>query len=790
MQGWEKRESPEKTRQPAARFPHAKIWERPRRESNPVRLGGRRVVSDHYTTAPLQNNDLRFNRLIRAPSVCELERRNEERGKRQAKRIRVCHIHAVHVVYDCPLYVYQHLWILTNFELISVLHALKYAGATVGERLACRPRRSGFNPRPGHSGFSHLGIVPGRCRWSTSFLGDLPFLPPFHSGAATFSPQVPSSALKFLRVRAVQISSLLSTLTKVVAILAARCLAMTLLLALEKIRFRSHPVSSLTCGNSRRLHSGSSYPSSSRLVVLPKVRVCSGNYPRDIIINTRRIKTLSFPECLSKNVSIGQLLWTPLGTSAVARPPGTTAENCTNPSSVDRETVISLQTERALWSAGTLLYSVRRSGERSAPWAWLRPSWNLSCGRSHDVAVSSYHYSCLALPVVIHFSKFKPCVPQCIKVKPAQILRKFTFMSCYHIVLRLGAARVVAIRTGRGRGGSCLVLQFPARRPGLETRPRHARCFRLWGTRHLTSVATHYLTSYTLMRVFDAIMTVLGVLRARVAILRLPVLFAATNGSTTILKYTVEDLQQLVASVGHPPVRHTFVRLLDERFTTKLRTSVNMIEVQRRRRTECDIEPPSRATMIRLRDKSVRNEELSTATIHYNVMKTSNKTSPLISSHLLLTYSARLNTCIFNQTLHFIILYFAVRLVRGHGVPWLHCSPPTKANRVQSPGGSHSDFRKSESYRTMPLVGGFSRISRFHRPYIPALLHSHLISPSSALKTSPFHDELQMCKHELTVLRNVCLACLKPTLAHCLFAASPLRAQRSTCVQPFRQRLA
>ncbi|KAJ8872518.1 hypothetical protein PR048_026124 [Dryococelus australis] len=35
-------------------------------------------------------------------------------------------------------------------------------------------------------------------------------------------------------------------------------------------------------------------------------------------------------------------------------------------------------------------------------------------------------------------------------------------------------------------------------------------------------------------------------------------------------------------------------------------------------------------------------------------------------------------------------------------------SPPTKANRVHSPAGS-PDFRKWESCRTMPLVGGFSR---------------------------------------------------------------------------------
>ncbi|KAJ8872168.1 hypothetical protein PR048_025770 [Dryococelus australis] len=39
MQGWGKREVPEKIRQPAARSPHFKIWERPRQESNRLPLG-------------------------------------------------------------------------------------------------------------------------------------------------------------------------------------------------------------------------------------------------------------------------------------------------------------------------------------------------------------------------------------------------------------------------------------------------------------------------------------------------------------------------------------------------------------------------------------------------------------------------------------------------------------------------------------------------------------------------------------------------------------------------------
>ncbi|KAJ8868624.1 hypothetical protein PR048_030163, partial [Dryococelus australis] len=52
------------------------------------------------------------------------------------------------------------------------------------------------------------GDRDGRYRWSACFLGDLPFLPPFHSGAAPFSRQSPSSALKTSLLRAAQMHSL------------------------------------------------------------------------------------------------------------------------------------------------------------------------------------------------------------------------------------------------------------------------------------------------------------------------------------------------------------------------------------------------------------------------------------------------------------------------------------------------------------------------------------------------------------------------------------------------------
>ncbi|KAJ8868792.1 hypothetical protein PR048_030332 [Dryococelus australis] len=84
----------------------------------------------------------------------------------------------------------------------------------------------------------------------------------------------------------------------------------------------------------------------------------------------------------------------------------------------------------------------------------------------------------------------------------------------------------------------------------------------------------------------------------------------------------------------------------------------------------------------------------------------------------------------------------------------LDCSPPNKADQVQSPAGSLPDFRKWESCQEMPRVGGFSRgflVSPV--PCILALLHSHLISPASALKTS-----LQEVYHKLHLLRTELVA--------------------------------
>ncbi|KAJ8893142.1 hypothetical protein PR048_005725 [Dryococelus australis] len=87
-------------------------------------------------------------------------------------------------------------------------------------------------------------------------------------------------------------------------------------------------------------------------------------------------------------------------------------------------------------------------------------------------------------------------------------------------------------------------------------------------------------------------------------------------------------------------------------------------------------------------------------------------------------------------------------------------SPPTKANQVRFPAGSSPNFRMWKTYRMIPLVGGLTRRSLVSpAPSFLALLHSHLTSLSSALKTSmlraaqfptPLHftntnHELQSC---------------------------------------------
>ncbi|KAJ8867968.1 hypothetical protein PR048_031777 [Dryococelus australis] len=96
----------------------------------------------------------------------------------------------------------QHLWTNRNKKLQL------QKGGKVAERFARSP------PTKANRVQSPAGSPDFRkwesCRWSAGFLGDLPFPQPLHSGAAPYSLQSPSSALKTTPSlsRAAQISSL------------------------------------------------------------------------------------------------------------------------------------------------------------------------------------------------------------------------------------------------------------------------------------------------------------------------------------------------------------------------------------------------------------------------------------------------------------------------------------------------------------------------------------------------------------------------------------------------------
>ncbi|KAJ8894776.1 hypothetical protein PR048_000083 [Dryococelus australis] len=63
-------------------------------------------------------------------------------------------------------------------------------GATIAERLACSPPTKAIrvqSPAGSLRIFAFRNRAEG-CRWSAGFLGDLPLPPPFHSGAAQYSP--------------------------------------------------------------------------------------------------------------------------------------------------------------------------------------------------------------------------------------------------------------------------------------------------------------------------------------------------------------------------------------------------------------------------------------------------------------------------------------------------------------------------------------------------------------------------------------------------------------------------
>ncbi|KAJ8888427.1 hypothetical protein PR048_007917 [Dryococelus australis] len=70
----------------------------------------------------------------------------------------------------------------------------------------------------------------------------------------------------------------------------------------------------------------------------------------------------------------------------------------------------------------------------------------------------------------------------------------------------------------------------------------------------------------------------------------------------------------------------------------------------------------------------------------------------------------------------------------------LACSPPAKANRDQCPAGSH-DFRKWESCRTMPLVGGFSQGSHVSPPP-PSFPRHSILTTITLIGSQDFADRL------------------------------------------------
>ncbi|KAJ8873591.1 hypothetical protein PR048_024409 [Dryococelus australis] len=95
-------------------------------------------------------------------------------------------------------------------EITGVEYGYSIQGAAVAEQLACSSPTKAIRARPGHSGFSHVGIMPEDAVGRRVFSGTSRFPPPLHSGAAPYSPQSPSSALKTLMFKAVPCCSLVS----------------------------------------------------------------------------------------------------------------------------------------------------------------------------------------------------------------------------------------------------------------------------------------------------------------------------------------------------------------------------------------------------------------------------------------------------------------------------------------------------------------------------------------------------------------------------------------------------
>ncbi|KAJ8869179.1 hypothetical protein PR048_030749 [Dryococelus australis] len=97
---------------------------------------------------------------------------------------------------------------LPEYRLLNIFDTYYYINRGHGDRaISSLASEQGLNTRPGHQIFAS-GNRAALCRCSAGFLGDLPFPPPLHSGAAPYSLQSPSSSLKTSLLRAAQISSL------------------------------------------------------------------------------------------------------------------------------------------------------------------------------------------------------------------------------------------------------------------------------------------------------------------------------------------------------------------------------------------------------------------------------------------------------------------------------------------------------------------------------------------------------------------------------------------------------
>ncbi|KAJ8867776.1 hypothetical protein PR048_031579 [Dryococelus australis] len=117
---------------------------------------------------------------------------------------------------------------------------------------------------------------------------------------------------------------------------------------------------------------------------------------------------------------------------------------------------------------------------------------------------------------------------------------------------------------------------------------------------------------------------------------------------------------------------------------------------------------------------------------------------PLLQEHRFCRCLLELTIVLLDHTTPDTALYFTAFIIGRPSseevaeVTVFRCPFTTKASRVRFLAGSLADFRKWESRRTMPLVGGLTRGFPAPSPcrWNPSLFRTHLASPSSALKTS------------------------------------------------------